>query len=189
MPYKDPEKQKSAQRKHYQANKEKFAERLKNRRIANKDYVNTYKQNNPCVFCGMSNIACLDFHHTDETTKNKNVSQLVRDGVALGVLQKEIDKCIVVCGNCHADIHSGRKPQYNYKKIEQWFFEYKTTLRCKQCGIRGQAILAFHHTNDNKNGGVSKMVALNLPQEAIEKEIKKCTVLCVNCHRKLHYPS
>lgn len=34
---------------------------------------------------------------------------------------------------------------------------------------------------------VSKMVTYGFSLEEIEEEVKKCDVLCANCHRKEHY--
>ena len=60
-----------------------------------------------CVFCGYKKtIAALDFHHVDEKTKDFGLSQrgLTRSWKRI---KKELDKCILVCANCHREIHSG----------------------------------------------------------------------------------
>lgn len=54
---------------------------------------------NPCVRCGETNILCLEFHHLDRDTKKNHVSALKKFG--RHTLQKEIDKCVVMCANCH----------------------------------------------------------------------------------------
>jgi hypothetical protein len=55
-------------RKRYRENKE-FRERDKERIRKHDDerikFVNDYKSNHPCPFCGEDNPACLDFHHLD----------------------------------------------------------------------------------------------------------------------------
>ena len=70
-------------------------------------------------------------------------------------------------------------------KKKQWWFDYKSTLACKKCGESHPGCLVFHHINQNeKNINVTKLIS---NKERTLAEIKKCIVLCANCHRKLHY--
>lgn len=60
-----------------------------------------------CVFCGYSRCsAALDFHHFDENQKKFGLSQ---DGLTRSweKTKKELKKCILVCANCHREIHAG----------------------------------------------------------------------------------
>lgn len=61
-----------------------------------------------CVRCGETHPACLDFHHRDQTTKTATISQVVgkwnRDRI-----QDELDKCDIVCVNCHRKQHFDEK--------------------------------------------------------------------------------
>ena len=50
----------------------------------------------------------LDFHHIDPTKKEKNLSNMIRSNSFKSVLQ-EIEKCIVLCSNCHRDLHYQEK--------------------------------------------------------------------------------
>jgi hypothetical protein len=59
---------------------------------------------------------------------------------------------------------------------------------CKQCGESHISCLVFHHRNPKeKNFTIAKMVSGKMKKELILEEIKKCDVLCANCHRKLHW--
>lgn len=69
--------------------------------------------------------------------------------------------------------------------IREWYREYKKTLSCAECPESDWRCLDFHHRDRNSksftlatacNGGVSIKTLL--------EEIKKCDVLCANCHRK-----
>jgi hypothetical protein len=58
-----------------------------------------------CVICGYNKcVAALDFHHLDPTIKEFGIS-------AYGHTKKwdrvkeELDKCVLVCKNCHAELH------------------------------------------------------------------------------------
>lgn len=65
--------------------------------------------------------------------------------------------------------------------------EYKSELKCQVCGENDIVCLDFHHNNpDEKEYNISHMVSRGYSKERIMKEINKCSVLCANCHRKLH---
>ena len=53
----------------------------------------------PCADCGNEYPPCvMDFHHSDRTTKEFNVSIL---SMGIERLAEEIVKCEVLCANCH----------------------------------------------------------------------------------------
>lgn len=57
-----------------------------------------------CVECGYDRcIRSLDFHHTDPKQKDFSVSN--KYFWAWERLKKELDKCVLVCKNCHGEIH------------------------------------------------------------------------------------
>ena len=58
-----------------------------------------------CIKCGEDHPAVLDFHHTDPSTKESEVSDLVGNGSSMVKIKQEIDKCIVLCSNCHRKLH------------------------------------------------------------------------------------
>ena len=61
-------------------------------------------------------------------------------------------------------------------------------MKCVKCGENHPACLEFHHNDPNKKEyNVSKIVNSTYSIKTILKEIKKCTVLCSNCHRKEHF--
>lgn len=60
----------------------------------------TYLQSHPCVDCGESDIVVLEFDHLPHHKKQCTVSSLLT-GASIKRLQAEIDKCEVVCSNCH----------------------------------------------------------------------------------------
>jgi hypothetical protein len=64
-----------------------------------------YKNTLYCTVCGESETICLDFHHLDPTQKEGTISSMI---AAIGKkrLDEEIEKCVVVCSNCHRKIHA-----------------------------------------------------------------------------------
>jgi len=72
-----------------------------------------------------------------------------------------------------------------WEKRRQYTQEYKLSKGCKICGYNKCAgALDFHHSNDDKEFTIGSYSIMNL--ERIEREIKKCVVLCRNCHAELH---
>lgn len=56
----------------------------------------------PCSDCGETfHHAAMDFDHC-RGVKLHNIALLARRGVALSRLEAELDKCDLVCKNCHA---------------------------------------------------------------------------------------
>ena len=57
-----------------------------------------------CIHCGYNkNIAALDFHHRDPQKKDPDW-KLLRHRKFETIL-RELDKCDLVCKNCHAELH------------------------------------------------------------------------------------
>ena len=60
-----------------------------------------------CQVCGYSRcLVALDFHHIDESTKLFGLSQRSLTNSWDKILL-ELKKCILVCANCHREIHAG----------------------------------------------------------------------------------
>ena len=59
-----------------------------------------------CSKCGYNKCnAALEFHHLDPNEKDVEPSRLLRR--SWDKVKIEIDKCILVCSNCHREIHAG----------------------------------------------------------------------------------
>lgn len=71
--------------------------------------------------------------------------------------------------------------------MRKWFKHYKIGKMCSLCKENCPACLDFHHIRpDKKTRSVSRMVNKGWPKKRILREIRKCVVLCSNCHIKLH---
>jgi len=57
--------------------------------------------------------------------------------------------------------------------------------KCKKCGDENIFHLSFHHPDDNKEFSIANKK--NIRWSIIENEIKKCELLCENCHAEKHY--
>jgi len=47
----------------------------------------------------------LDFHHRDPSTKVMDIAEAQRHGWSIGRIQVEIEKCDIICANCHRKLH------------------------------------------------------------------------------------
>ena len=73
------------------------------------------------------------------------------------------------------------------KKLQLWFKEYKSKLKCEKCGETHPATLDFHHKDPKeKDLNISRMVSNRVSTEKLQEEINKCYVWCSNCQRKHH---
>jgi hypothetical protein len=62
--------------------------------------------------------------------------------------------------------------------------EYKIKKGCSDCGYNRHAeALDFDHIKDGKMFNISNMAGCGYSFETIRKEIRKCEVVCANCHR------
>jgi hypothetical protein len=59
-----------------------------------------------CSVCGYSkNMAALCFHHVDPSIKEMKLDSRSLANTSLQNLREEIDKCILLCNNCHMELH------------------------------------------------------------------------------------
>jgi hypothetical protein len=81
---------------------------LKNR-LRNRKFIVDYLKENPCVDCGENDFIVLEFDHKYD--KKFNLADAARRGYSLKTIKKEIEKCDVVCANCH---RRRTAKQFNY---------------------------------------------------------------------------
>lgn len=96
----------SYSKEHYKKNIKIY--KNKARKWANKarEKYQEYKATLSCNVCGESEPCCLDFHHRDPETKDFTLSK-ASAGMSLKRIKEEIEKCVVLCSNCHRKVHAG----------------------------------------------------------------------------------
>ena len=96
---------KAYRRKHYHEHKEPYLIRARGRRREIREWFKEFKHSLRCTRCPENHPACLDFHHKDSTKKDLSVRQAVIQGWGKERILAEIDKCEVLCSNCHRKEH------------------------------------------------------------------------------------
>lgn len=67
------------------------------------EFLRSYKADKGCFDCGESDPIVLDLHHEDADSKHPALKGNARRIVTMRLsdLLTEIEKCVVLCANCH----------------------------------------------------------------------------------------
>jgi len=126
-----------------------------------------------CIKCKTSKI--LDDFHKNKSRKNGHTN---------------------TCKKCRKLVHethyNNNKNKYKENKtnrklnIKKHIKDIKLKSKCKICEYDTcSEALDFHHI-DNKTMSISDMVTAGYSLKSIKNEIKKCIILCKNCHTEHH---
>lgn len=186
------------QRWHYR-NREWNTERTLRRRAEHRRWLASVKREAGCTNCEESHPASLVFHHVEE--KNMAVNKMVPYGYSKEKIKAEIDRCQVLCANCHRKTHAntsasqpGQPPQTTQRKRRRG--DLKRLVReekmdrggCSRCGEDDTNCLEFHHRDlAEKTRSISGMVSDEVSIPDLKQELAKCDLLCANCHRREHH--
>ena len=89
-----------------------------------------------CQCCGYNTCnEALEFHHIDPSKKDFSFGRFRANPKKLSCLVEELKKCILLCSNCHKEIHAGvRKIPEAFQKLDETILvsEYELRSRMKQ---------------------------------------------------------
>ena len=124
----------------------------------------------------------------------KSEEDFARRYKSVGIRQRTCKVCIA---KFNADAYANRsrahiekvKDQRSARRDEarKYLYEHLSTHPCIDCGETDPLLLEFDHVRGKKKAAVSQMVGQGFSLESIAKEIAKCEVRCVACHRKKTY--
>ena len=61
-----------------------------------------------CIVCAYDKCdKALDFHHLDPSKKDFSIGQVTESPVAITKIADELEKCVMLCANCHREYHAG----------------------------------------------------------------------------------
>jgi hypothetical protein len=169
------------------------AERRRRERLHR--YVLAWLERHPCVECGIHDPVVLEFDHV--AGKTTEVTTLIIAEASTAEIQREIDRCEVVCANCHRRRTSRRG---GWKRLDEVRFvrgdrgwrrlrnvrfvqEALEQAACADCGLRDPVVLEFDHVGP-KRGAVTRLAWSEYSLETIAREIGRCEICCANCHRR-----
>jgi len=77
------------------------AEYKRQARDRNKEYIRQIKEKNPCTDCGeFYHYSQMDFDHV-QGKKRHTLSRYANSAVSIKTIKDELNKCELVCSNCH----------------------------------------------------------------------------------------
>ena len=163
--YRDSEKGKEQESAYSGRNREKRRQLSNNSRDTVKQCCIEYL-GGACAHCGIKDdcSAIYDFHHRDPSEKEFNVSSFCR---SFEKLKSELDKCDLLCGNCHRKVHFKHNTTWPAKRKRKCIAYCGGA--CKSCGLQDSNIApyVFHHRDPEKKEfviGQSAKSILNLPR-------------------------
>jgi len=78
-------------------------EKMRVRRNKSLEFIKDIKETSGCKHCGITDYRVLHFHHRDPSQKSFNIGSGTTR--SLSKVKKEIEKCDILCANCHAILH------------------------------------------------------------------------------------
>lgn len=91
--------------------------RLRNTR--RRAWLTQVKQEAGCIQCGLRDAIKLSFHHVDPRTKRFEIGQGIT-GRKREVLFAEMEKCVLVCFECHRAIHLSEIDATTLPRFDPW---------------------------------------------------------------------
>jgi len=135
---------------------------IKRRRKVKEELVK-YK-GNKCEICEYEKcIEALDFHHIDENEKEFTISMVSR---SLSILKNEVDKCKLVCANCHREIHHEKTKKnielVELKKTENIFLSKTKRNSYKKISLLDKELIKMDKENNLKQPEIAKKYGVSL---------------------------
>ena len=203
----NPENIKIRNKKYREENPEKVKINKKKCHEKLLEFIRRYKKYCGCKNCGEKDPLILSVHHRNKKNKKK-IDRIYNRKE----LKEELKKCDILCRNCHMKLHSNerenletklinlytdlkhiqlkkekKKIQSNILKTKKRLYVNSIKKKCRICGEKDYRCLVCHHNDPlTKEKTVSQLVMRNCSIDKIDKEIAKCSVLCGNCHTRLH---
>lgn len=83
-----------------------------------------------CQICGYNRSTnALEFHHLDPTVKERGFGDLRANNRKWSLLVEELRKCVMLCSNCHKEVHDGTSVlPLDYKSFNEDYADYKKMI-------------------------------------------------------------
>jgi len=104
-PVRNKKKDAEASKRYRDKHRERVNKKNNYRKKKKREWVIDLKQKLKCKRCNNDKFYCLDFHHLNPAEKDFNISHAISRKYGKERILKEIEKCIVLCKNCHSEVH------------------------------------------------------------------------------------
>jgi hypothetical protein len=186
VPFKDLTDKRTYARNWRRDHAPRCRETTRKRKQARREWFRHYKATAglQCLHCGATNPILLGFHHRNPGLKVKPVITMVNMAYSEKAIIEEVQKCDVLCCNCHSKLHAGA----SVSRVLALYTEAVEVPLCASCGETDSRCLVFHHSDPcSKLAELSYLSGHNhSPLGTLAEEWSKCVVLCANCHRLVH---
>ena len=106
MAYTNIEDRKAYHRKWYAENRAHRVKQISDYQDRVRKKVAELKMERGCAECGYNKCArALEFHHNEGESKEFSIGGLRRNGRSWQRVLAEVEKCTVLCSNCHRELH------------------------------------------------------------------------------------
>lgn len=178
MAYTDKEKAREYARAYQREHRKKYKLAYRNR---NREIIKSFLLASRCYFCGSLEQLELAFG----SFAGKNIYEF-----SAPRLRSCLEKTRIVCVECK---NQERKKNFNeYRNIRRKFNslkvdEYLKSHPCIDCGESNIKVLEFDHRDpQEKRASLSHLKSQAYSLDALQEEISKCDVRCINCHHLKH---
>jgi hypothetical protein len=164
------------------------------RRAEAREYVLDQLRSGSCLDCGRADPLVLEFDHVEG--KTSDVGKLVHEGYRLSRVKAEVERCEVVCVNCHRRRTAARAATWRTEPdradgIDRplrrrnllFVLDHLRRASCADCDETDLIVLDFDHIGA-KRGSVMVLALNEHSIGSLEREIAACEVRCANCHRR-----
>jgi 5-methylcytosine-specific restriction endonuclease McrA len=165
------------------------------RREAARRYVFALLTRSRCKDCGLEDPLVLEFDHIGP--KSANVADLVLQGYGTGRIAAEIERCEIVCVNCHRRrtarrglgwrLDPANSPALQFQPLIRrnllFLISILTDSSCVDCSETDIVVLEFDHIGPKRNS-VATLALGACSLDTIKREIAQCEIRCANCHRR-----
>jgi 5-methylcytosine-specific restriction endonuclease McrA len=187
---------------YYKAHRDQELERVRTRQREAVEFLRGLRAA-PCADCGREFPPyVMDFDHRVSNSKSFWVLQRAGD-VSHDRLMAELEKCDIVCANCHRartharalerrriGIESGHVPitESRRRRDQTELLRRLRDVPCADCQGRFPffAMDFDHRIPIDKEFEVTRMLG-RVDTEKLLEEASKCDIVCANCHRKRTY--
>jgi hypothetical protein len=137
-----------------------------------------------CVCCGYNKCTrSLALHHLDPFQKERTLGSIRANAINWGKIVEEVKKCILVCHNCHNEIHEGiTEIPKNLPTFNELYSDYKELEKhgkLDECPVCGKLKPTFKITCSRECSG-KRQYKIDWDSVNLEEEIKTKSIVKIS---------